>query len=120
MGQRTTTESTQAAVALGRAVPRLVRWFTRSEVKRPMLAAADPALSWTDAWLLGRIVDTGPLRLSALASWQEVDRSTMTTQVHRLEELALVERTADPDDGRAVLVRSTRTGTARHQQTKMA
>ena len=48
------------------------------------------ALSATDAWLLGRITDTGPVRLSALADWQEVDRSTMTTQVRRLERLGLV------------------------------
>ncbi len=96
----------------------LVRWFTRTDVKRSMLADAKPELSWTDAWLLGRITDTGPVRLSALADWQEVDRSTMTTQVHRLESLGLVERTADPSDGRAVLVKATRAGAARHRRTK--
>jgi len=107
-----------AAAALERAVPMLVRWFTRSDVRRSMLAHTDPALSATDAWLLGRITDTGPVRLSALADWQEVDRSTMTTQVRRLETMGLVSRTADPLDGRAVLVRATRTGAARHRQTK--
>lgn len=107
-----------AATALERAVPMLVRWFTRGEVKRSMLANVEPSLSWTDAWLLGRIADTGPVRLSSLAAWQEVDRSTMTTQVRRLENLGLVDRTTDPADGRAVLVRATRTGAARHRQTK--
>ena len=53
--------------ALERAVPMLVRWFTRSDVKRSMLANVEPSLSWTDAWLLGRITDTGPVRLSELA-----------------------------------------------------
>jgi DNA-binding MarR family transcriptional regulator len=96
----------------------LVRWFTRSDVRRSMLADAVPTLSWTDAWLLGRITDTGPVRLSELAAWQEVDRSTMTTQVRRLEDLGLVDRTTDPRDGRAVLVRATRTGAARHRRTK--
>ena len=95
---------------LERAVPMLVRWFTRSDVKRAMLADAEPALSWTDAWLLGRITDTGPVRLSQLADWQEVDRSTMTTEVRRLENLGLVDRGADPRDGRAVLVSATRVG----------
>jgi DNA-binding MarR family transcriptional regulator len=99
-------------------VPMLVRWFTRSDVKRSMLADVQPNLSWTDAWLLGRITDTGPVRLSELADWQEVDRSTMTTQVRRLESLGLVSREADPRDGRAVLVSATRTGAARHAQTK--
>ena len=70
----------------------LVRWFTRSDVRRAMLADTDPALSATDAWLLGRITDTGPVRLSGSADWQEVDRSTMTTQVRRLESLGLVSR----------------------------
>jgi DNA-binding MarR family transcriptional regulator len=107
-----------AAIALERAVPMLVRWFTRTDVKRAMLADASPRLSWTDTWLLGRITDTGPVRLSELADWQEVDRSTMTTQVRRLEALGLVERAADPSDGRAVLVHATRTGTARHRRTK--
>jgi DNA-binding MarR family transcriptional regulator len=83
-----------------------------------MLAHTDPALSATDAWLLGRITDTGPVRLSQLADWQEVDRSTMTTQVRRLETLGLVARTPDPSDGRAVLVRATRAGAARHRRTK--
>jgi DNA-binding MarR family transcriptional regulator len=107
-----------AAAALERAVPMLVRWFTRSDVKRSMLADAEPNLSWTDAWLLGRITDTGPVRLSELADWQEVDRSTMTTQIRRLENLGLVDRAADPRDGRAVLVSATRAGAARHRRTK--
>jgi DNA-binding MarR family transcriptional regulator len=108
----------EAAAALERAVPMLARWFSRSDVRSSMLANTDPALSATDAWLLGRITDTGPVRLSELAAWQEVDRSTMTTQVRRLETQGLVSRAADPRDGRAVLVRATRAGTARHRRTK--
>ena len=94
----------EAAASLERAVPMLARWFSRSDVRSSMLANTDPALSATDAWLLGRITDTGPVRLSELADWQEVDRSTMTTQVRRLETQGLVSRAADPRDGRAVLV----------------
>jgi DNA-binding MarR family transcriptional regulator len=107
-----------AAAALERAVPMLVRWFTRSDVRRSMLADTDPALSATDAWLLGRITDTGPVRLSALAQWQQVDRSTMTSQVRRLEAMGLVARCADRLDGRAVLVSATPTGVARHRRTQ--
>lgn len=117
--ERGATETVaDAAAALERAVPMLVRWFTRSDVKRSMLGDAEPHLSWTDAWLLGRITDTGPVRLSELADWQEVDRSTMTTQVQRLEALGLVDRTSDPRDGRAVLVASTAAGATRHRRTK--
>jgi DNA-binding MarR family transcriptional regulator len=108
----------EAATALERAVPMLARWFSRSDVRRAMLAGSDPTLSATDVWLLGRITDTGPVRLSELADWQEVDRSTMTTQVRRLEAKGLVSRAQDPRDGRAVLVRATRSGAARHRRTK--
>lgn len=114
----TSAEAQEAAAALERAVPMLVRWFTRSDVRRRMLADRDPALSATDAWLLGRITDAGPLRLSELADWQEVDRSTMSTEIRRLEALGLVSRATDPQDGRAVLVKATRTGAARHRRTK--
>src|SRR3954447_7881967 len=107
-----------AAAALERAVPMLVRWFTRSDVKRSMLADAEPTLSWTDAWLLGRIADTGPVRLSQLADWQEVDRSTMTTQIQPVDTLGVGGPAAHPRDGRAVLVSTTRTGAARHRRTK--
>lgn len=116
--RRPSKPAAEAAAALERAVPMLARWFTRTDVRRAMLAHTDRALSATDAWLLGRITDTGPVRLSELADWQEVDRSTMTTQVRRLEVLDLVERAPDPSDGRAVLVRATRKGAARHRRTK--
>src|SRR3954470_14053478 len=92
--------ATEAAVVFERAVPMLVRWFTRSEVKRSMLATAERSLSWTDAWLLGRIADTGPVRLSQLADWQEVDRSTMTTQVQRLGTPGVGGRAGGPPGGR--------------------
>lgn len=108
----------KAAAALERAVPMLVRWFTRSDVRRSMLADTDPRLSATDVWLLGRITDTGPVRLSELADWQEVDRSTMTAQVRRLETQGLVGRASDPRDGRAALVSATRAGAARHRRTQ--
>jgi len=113
-----TAAAKEASERLERAVPMLVRWFTRSDVRRRMLADTDPALSATDAWLLGRITDTGPVRLSELADWQEVDRSTMTMQVRRLETMELVSRATDPTDGRATLVKATRAGAARHRRTK--
>src|SRR4051794_17559671 len=119
MTERTQVEAVAAAAAvMERAVPMLVRWFTRSDVRRAMLADAEPALSATDAWLLGRITDTGPVRLSALADWQEVDRSTMTTQVRRLESMGLVARATDPLDGRAGLGKGPRAGGARPRREK--
>lgn len=54
-------------------------------------------LAQTDAWLLSHLAATGPARMSALAEWQAVDRSTMTAQVKRLERAGLARRHTDPD-----------------------
>jgi DNA-binding MarR family transcriptional regulator len=43
----------------------------------------------------------GPLRLSALAGALDLDASTVSRQVRHLEDRGLLERTSDPDDGRA-------------------
>ncbi len=51
--------------------------------------------------LLKALLHRGPLRLSALAAVLEVDASTVSRQVRHLEDKGLLERTGDPDDGRA-------------------
>jgi len=43
----------------------------------------------------------GPMRLSALAGQLELDASTVSRHVRHLEDRGLLERTDDPDDGRA-------------------
>lgn len=50
------------------------------------------------------------MRLSALAAKVELDASTVSRQIKQLEDHGIVERTADPDDGRASLVRLTDLG----------
>ena len=60
--------------------------------------------------LLRTIAANGPVRVSDLAEWQSVDKSTITTQVHRLRRRELVERRADPADRRAVLLTATTRG----------
>lgn len=109
-----------AARALERTAAALLRWSTRAEVRRSLLARDSGDLSPTDAWLLGRVADMGPFRLSQLAAWQEVDKSTMTTQIRRLERRGLVERAADESDRRGVLVSATNAGRALHRANKKA
>src|SRR3954454_9976207 len=43
----------------------------------------------------------GPMRLSALAAVLGLDASTVSRHARQLEDRGLLERTGDPDDGRA-------------------
>jgi DNA-binding MarR family transcriptional regulator len=54
----------------------------------------------------------GPLSPSELADREQIKRPTATKVIGRLAEAGLVERTRDPDDGRAALVSLTAEGTA--------
>ena len=53
----------------------------------------------------------GPMRLSALASVLGLDASTVSRHAKQLEDRGLLERTGDPDDGRASRVAVSQQGT---------
>lgn len=57
------------------------------------------------------------LRLSDLATSIELDASTVSRQIKQLEDKQIVERTPDPADGRASLIRLTEQGRAEMQAT---
>jgi DNA-binding MarR family transcriptional regulator len=59
---------------------------------------------------LARIADHGPLRLSELAVFLGVDLSTVSRQVATIERRGFVDRTVDPSDRRAAVVRLSRQG----------
>jgi len=59
---------------------------------------------------LFKLVEDGPQRSSALAECTLSDPSSVSRQVAHLVELGLVERTADPGDGRATLLAATERG----------
>jgi DNA-binding MarR family transcriptional regulator len=59
---------------------------------------------------LGRIVEDGPLRATALAKLVEVDLSVVSRQVKALEAVGFVQRQPDPHDARAALVTATEAG----------
>jgi DNA-binding MarR family transcriptional regulator len=61
-------------------------------------------------YLLGRVRDLQPVRLTDLAGDLGVDVSTVSRQVAHLETRSLVIRARDPDDGRASLLRLTADG----------
>jgi DNA-binding MarR family transcriptional regulator len=70
-------------------------------------------LSRTAASVLATLRDGGPMRITALAAAESVAQPSMTTLVARLERAGLAERSPDPADARAVLVRITAEGLER-------
>ncbi len=102
------------------AFTRLLWWAQRGDVRRSLLGAAAQTLSTNDITLLRMIITRGPVRVSELASWQGVDKSTVTPQVHRLEQRGVVARQGDPGDKRAVLLTATDHGRRRLQEVDKA
>ena len=84
-------------------LPRLSR-LTRA------LARGATGLSRTQISVLVTLRDEGPTRISSLAVRERVTQPSMTTLINRLERQGLLERRADPADGRAVPVSITEAG----------
>ncbi|MFH5822781.1 MarR family winged helix-turn-helix transcriptional regulator [Georgenia sp. AZ-5] len=97
-------EGDESAERIQRAVVALLRWASRSTVRSRLWAGEGVDLTATDTWLVEALAAHGPMRLTSLAAWQGVDKSTVTPQVRRLERAGLVERAPDPQDGRASLL----------------
>jgi DNA-binding MarR family transcriptional regulator len=67
-------------------------------------------VEFTALALLKMVAHAGPLRLTALAASLDLDTSTVSRQVRALEDRGLIERTTDPDDGRASRLAVTEAG----------
>jgi DNA-binding MarR family transcriptional regulator len=82
--------------------------FTRMNIRLPAIQR----LSFTTLSVLHTLATTGPQRLSELTASEQVTQPAITQIVTKLEREGLVERRADPSDGRAVLVHITEAGSA--------
>ena len=80
----------------------LMRTFTKARAQ--ILAAAMHDVEWSAHVLLKCLAAEGPLRSSAIAELIDSDPSTVSRQVAGLVREGLVERRADPVDGRACLL----------------
>jgi DNA-binding MarR family transcriptional regulator len=67
-------------------------------------------LSLTAAATLARLQRSGGARLTELAAAEGVTQPSMTSLIARLADQGLVHRTADPNDGRAVVLTLTAAG----------
>jgi DNA-binding MarR family transcriptional regulator len=83
------------------SLDRVLRWTSR-RANRLRLYGRAAELSQNEVWLLDAVDSAGQLRLSDLATWQGVDKSTITPQVRKLEERGLLQRSSDATDRRAV------------------
>jgi DNA-binding MarR family transcriptional regulator len=101
----------QAFVRLEREVALLLR---RSRAISARLAGQlHPDLDGAAYGLLALLEDTGPLRASDLVFRLGLDKSTVSRQIASLVDLGLVDRAADPADGRAQVLTPTAEGSAR-------
>lgn len=73
-------------------------------------AKAQAPMSASQARVLARLRDHGPLRVTELARAERCTQPAMTTLVDRLTRAGWVTKQADDADGRAVLVRITDEG----------
>lgn len=55
-------------------------------------------------WLLKTIATHGPMRVTDVAGFVNLDPSTVSRHVSQMQRSGLIDRTPDPDDGRAQLV----------------
>lgn len=70
-------------------------------------AAVHPDLSPGAYKVLTSLVRGGPTHAGVLAAELAVDKSAISRIIRQLEELGMVERGADPEDGRAFLITAT-------------
>ncbi|MEO6885665.1 MAG: MarR family transcriptional regulator [Jatrophihabitantaceae bacterium] len=81
---------------------RLMRSFGRTRAQ--LLAAAAHNVEWSAQMVLKCLANEGPIRSGAIAELTQVDPSTVSRQVAALVKDGLIERRADPVDGRACLL----------------
>jgi DNA-binding MarR family transcriptional regulator len=92
------------AVRLGMAVSRL---RSRIRIESGVRSTGIPI---SQLAVLGRIIDEGPTTAAALAASEHVTQQAIAQTLATLKERGLVEKQADPSDGRKSLVTATEAG----------
>lgn len=101
--------SVKSAEIVLEALLEFLRVTSRAATRENLLGKQE--LTSNERHILDALAAHGPLRSTLLASHQDVDPSTITSQVHCLESRGLVSRYRDPADGRAFLLHVTPAGT---------
>jgi DNA-binding MarR family transcriptional regulator len=98
---------------LAASVSRLAHVFNRTRAH--MLDRARRDVEWSAQVLISVLVAHGPMRAGALAEQAQSDPSTISRQIALLVRDGMVERRADPEDGRASLLVATDKAYEAHQ-----
>jgi DNA-binding MarR family transcriptional regulator len=104
-------DSQDAFVRLEREIGLLLR--RARAISARLAGELHPDLDGAAYGLLALLEDIGPLRAGDLVARLGQDKSTVSRQVTKLVELGLVDRTADPVDGRAQVLAPSSEGSAR-------
>ncbi|MBC2961358.1 MarR family transcriptional regulator [Nocardioides deserti] len=75
-----------------------------------------PDLQPASYLMLGYLAAHGPVRASAMAEVFGIDKGAISRQVQHLMDLGLVDRSPDPDDGRATLLSASEEGVRRLEE----
>ncbi len=108
----------EAFVRLEREVGLLLR--RARAISARLAGELHPDLDGAAYGLLALLQDAGPLRASDLVVRLGLDKSTVSRQVSHLVDLGLVDRTADPVDGRAQVLTPSAEGAARLERIREA
>lgn len=104
MDRTRSPNETSDAVRLGIAVSRL---RSRIRIESGLRSTGIPI---SQLAVLARIIDEGPTTASALAAGEHVTQQAIAQSLATLKERGLVEKQADPSDGRKSLVSATASG----------
>lgn len=101
----------EATRALEHELGVLIRRVKRVMIERTR--EVHPDMQPAAYWMFTHLWEHGPLRASALVEAFEVDKGAVSRLLQHLIDLGLVERTPDPEDGRATLLSLSQEGSRR-------
>src|SRR3954466_14893959 len=97
------TDAAEQLLRIENAVGELLRLTASPRVHEALVTATGVAISRTNARLLAYVDERGPISVSKIAAVLDVSQPTASRSLQQLEEVGLVARESDPDDGRVVV-----------------
>ena len=113
-------DAAEARRQLRAALQALHRITGSARLDRLNAARSGVSIGFAAVGVLGRVIETGPIRMSDLADAGRMQPAALTRQVQALEAEGYVVRRADPADGRASVIAVTAAGRAAHRRVDLA